>query len=114
MPEELARLIERLNDELNIVEQVANDAIRATNEILEQFPENFAIIQLFAFLNTSLFFVKTSRQKIQEYLNYLSKTEVVQQDKINEIGQDLAIELGRILETKVTVAQLKTRLENLK
>jgi hypothetical protein len=114
MPEELATLIKRLNHELDIIEREANDGIRVANEILEQFPDNFAIIQLFAFLNSSLFFVSTSRQRIEDYLNDIVNADILQQDKINEVGQDLAVELGRTLETKVTVIHINARLENLR
>lgn len=76
-------------------------------------PNNFVLVQLFAFLNSSLFFVNTSRRKIQNSLEHLSTTDVLNEERIQEVGQDLAIELGRVLETKITVIQIKTRLENL-
>lgn len=113
IPSEIAVLIERLNLELNEIERVATEGLRLVERVLEQFPNNFTFVQLFAFLNSSLFFVSTTRRKIQNNLEYLSATNVLNQEKIQEVGQDLAIELGRILETKITVIQIKTRLENL-
>ncbi len=113
IPSEIAVLVERLNRELNEIEQVATEGLRLANLILESFPNNFVIVQLFGFLNSSLFFVGISRQKIENNLEYLSATDVLNEDRIQEVGQDLAIELGRILETKIAVIQIKTRLENL-
>ncbi|MCU0533622.1 MAG: restriction endonuclease subunit S [Hydrococcus sp. Prado102] len=113
IPSEIALLVEQLERELNEIEKVATEGLRLSNIILKRFPNNFAIIQLFAFLNSSLFFVNTSRQKIQNNLEYLSTPKLLNENKIQEVGQDLAIELGRILETKIAVTQIKNRLESL-
>ncbi|TAG60078.1 MAG: restriction endonuclease subunit S, partial [Oscillatoriales cyanobacterium] len=39
--------------------------------------------------------------------------EVLTNDRIEEVGEDLAMELGRVLETKIRVSSIKARLENL-
>jgi hypothetical protein len=113
IPSEIAVLVERLDRELNEIEQAATEGLRLANLVLESFPNNFAVVQLFGFLTSSLFFVNISRQKIQNNLEYLSATDVLDEERIQEVGQDLAIELGRILETKIAVIQIKTRLDNL-
>ncbi len=113
IPSEIADLVERLNQELNEIEQVATEGLRLANLILKRFPNNFVLVQLLAFLNSSLFFINNSRRKIQNNLEYLSATDILNEERIQEVGQDFAIELGRILETKITVIQIKTRLENL-
>lgn len=71
------------------------------------------MVQLFAFVNTSMFFAETSRRRIQVSVEYLSANDVITEEKIQEVGEDLAIELGQVLETKITVGRVKTRLENL-
>ena len=53
---ELRALVERLNQELDQIEQQATTGLNFARIILERFPENLVLIDLFAFLNTSLFY----------------------------------------------------------
>lgn len=57
IPSELNALIERLNQELDIIEREATAGLNVARVSLERFPENFLLIQLFAFLNTAMIFV---------------------------------------------------------
>jgi hypothetical protein len=66
IPDDLNILFERLYQELEQIEQQAIEACRLANMQLNRFPNNFALIQLLAFLNTSLFFVVTSRKRLQD------------------------------------------------
>jgi len=70
-------------------------------------------IQLLAFLNASIFFVDTSRRQIQARVEALEARNENTAEEIQEAGEDLEIELGRVLETKIRVIRIKTRLENL-
>ncbi|MBD2185157.1 restriction endonuclease subunit S [Planktothrix sp. FACHB-1355] len=113
IPSELNALIERLNQELDTIEREATAGLNLARVSMERFPNNFTLVQLFAFLNTSMFFAETSRRRIQVSVEYLSANDVIIEEKIQEVGEDLAIELGQVLETKITVGRVKTRLENL-
>lgn len=68
---------------------------------------------MFAFLNTAIFFVETSRRKIPTIVENISTSDINTEEKIQEAGEELATELGRTLETKTTVSRIKTRLEEL-
>ena len=113
IPSELNALIERLNQELDIIEGEATAGLNLARVSMERFPNNFTLVQLFAYLNTAMFFAETSRRRIQVRVEYLSANDVITEEKIQEVGEDLAIELGQVLETKITVGRIKTRLENL-
>lgn len=66
--------------------------------------------QYFAYFNTALIFVETSRGQIQIAVETLSPTDVP--DKvIQNAGQDLGTLLGRVLEVKLRVRRLIDRLE---
>lgn len=112
LPSELLNLVERLNQELNRIKAEATEGIRLANAILNRFPDNFVVIQLLAFLNASLFFVETSQRQIQTRLEDISASDLTD-EVIREAGEDLSIELGRVLETKIRVSYIRSRLENL-
>jgi len=114
IPSEIIALIERLNQELDRIESDATEGANLARAILTLFPDNFIVIRLFAFLNASLIFVETSRRHIRVRLEDISASEVTTDESIQEAGEDLAIELGRVLETKIAVISIKTRLENLR
>lgn len=112
LPSELVALVKRLNQELDRIKVDATEGTRLANAILNRFPDNFIVIQLLAFLNASLFFVETSTRQIQTRLEDISASGVTD-EVIQEAGEDLSIELGRVLETKIRVNLIKNRLENL-
>jgi hypothetical protein len=112
IPSEITALVERLNQELDRIKVEATEGIILANAILNRFPDNFVVIQLLAFLNASLFFVETSRRQIQARLQDISVSDVTY-EMIQEAGEDWSIELGRVLETKIRVRLIKSRLENL-
>jgi hypothetical protein len=105
LPSELIALVERLNQELDRIQVEATEGTRLANAILNRFPDNFVVIQLLAFLNASLFFVETSRRQIQTRTEDIVASGVTD-EVIQEAGEDLSIELGRVLETKIRVSNI--------
>ena len=57
--------------------------------------------------------VDTQRRRIRSIVENLSANQTNTDEEIQESGEDLASELGRVLETKTLVSNLKNRLENL-
>ena len=96
-----------------MIELEAREGLALARNILNRFPNNFTVTQLFAFLNTAIFFVETSRRKIPTIVENISTSDLNTEEKIQEAGEELATELGRTLETKTTVSRIKTRLEEL-
>ena len=70
------------------------------------------MIQFFAYLNTVIIFVENFRRRIQIILAAISTDEVTATE-IQEIGEELGTLLGQVLETKIEVRRIITRLENL-
>lgn len=112
IPPEINALVERLDQELTQIEEEATAGLTFARVILNRFPDNFTVIQLFAFLNNAVFFVETSKRWISTRVEGISAAGGTN-EAIQEAGEDLAMELGRALETKIRVSRIKTRLENL-
>lgn len=109
-PPEIQALVDQLNQELNQIEQETREGLNLVRELLSQFPSNAILTQYFAYFNTALIFVETSRGQIQTTVETLSPTDVPD-EVIQNAGQDLGTLLGRVLEVKLRVRRLIDRLE---
>jgi hypothetical protein len=112
LPSELTALVERLDREIDLVESDAREAIEIGIDLLNRFPDNFTLIQLVAFLNTSQFYAKA--REINYGVVWKASSANPTPANLQEAGEDLSIELGRILETKIRVMRVKNRLETLR
>jgi hypothetical protein len=111
IPSEIQALVDRLNQELNEIEQDATAALNLLRQRLSLFPDNEILMQFFGALNNILLFTEIYRGRIQSIVerispNYVS-TEIIQ-----DAGEDLGLILGKVLEVKMNANQLRTRLEN--
>jgi hypothetical protein len=113
IPSEINALIEHLNQELDIIEREATAGLNLARVSQERFPNNATLIQMFAFLNNAVFYVNTERGLIRAIVDNLLVQEVSTDEEIREAGEDLGNKLGRVLETKILVNSVKSRLENL-
>jgi GTP1/Obg family GTP-binding protein len=113
IPSKIRVLVEQLNEELNFVEQVTGIAIDLTRPLLRRFPDNETFVQFFAYLHSTLLLVETDRRQIQRIVEGLSELDKITEDVVQDAGETLATELGRIIEAKLVVSQIKSRLENL-
>ena len=113
IPPEIISLTTRLNQELNLVEQEAIAGLDLVRAILKRFPDNATLIQFFAYLNSIMLLVDTDRKRIQNIIENLAAVDVGTDDEIAMTGEVLATELGRVIEAKIAVNEIKTRLENL-
>jgi hypothetical protein len=112
LPSSLNTLLEQLNTELNILQDDLAKATRLTRARMSLFPENIASIQLFAVLSNYDLFLENTRRRIQETLQYLTEKDSLSETEIHEAGEDLSEQLGRILEAKIVISNIRTRLEN--
>lgn len=112
IPAKIIALIDRLNQELDQTEQEATEGLNLARAALSRFPDNTMLIGLFAYLNNALLFVDYSRADIQTTVDNISPADVPA-EIIQETGEGLAELLGRILEVKINVNRIKTRLANL-
>ena len=110
IPQEIQALVDQLNLELNQIEQETKEGLNLVRELLSRFFSNAILTQYFAYLNTALIFVKTSRGQIQTTVETLSSTDVLD-EVIQDAGQDLSTLLGRVLEVKLKIVGLVERLE---
>lgn len=113
IPSEILVLVEQLNEELNFIDQVTIIALDLTRALLRRFPDNETFIQFFAYLNSTLLLVETDRRQIRRIVEGLSELDEITDDIVQDAGETLAAELGRIIEAKLVVSQIKSRLENL-
>jgi GTP1/Obg family GTP-binding protein len=113
IPSKILVLVEQVNEELNFIEQVTGIAIDLTRTLLRRFPDNETFVQFFAYLNSTLLLVETDRRQIRRIIEGLSELDEITEDVVQDAGETLAAELGRIVEAKLVVSQIKSRLENL-
>lgn len=109
---EIQVLVDRLNQEINQTEQAATEGLNLVRPLLSRFPENDRLNQFFAYFSSVLFFVETSKiRRIQAIVERISGADVTEAE-IQEAGEDLSTLLGRVLEAKIGVRRIITRLEN--
>ncbi len=111
LPSNINALIERLNHELENLELELSQSVELIRFRINLFPENLILIQLFATLNNYIMFVENTRRKIYEIEQYLGK-EDLPDNELQEAGEDLSEQLGRVLEAKIIVNNIKKRLES--
>lgn len=112
IPPELQTVIDRLDRELNEIEQESTEGLNLTRELLSRFPDNAILTQFFASFSSLLFFVETYRRRVGTIVEQLSVDDDVPAFVIQEAGEDLGTMLGRVTEARINASRLKNRLEN--
>jgi len=110
IPSEIIAIIERLNQEFNQTEREITDALNIVRRNLSFFPNNVIMTQYFAYLNTVLFSVESYKRQVQAIVEIISATDVPT-EVIQEAGEDLGNLLGRVIESKIAVRRIISRLE---
>jgi hypothetical protein len=111
LPANFSVLFQQISSELNELDRDLTQAIRIVRERINLFPENIILMQLYSTLNNYTLFAHNTQKRIQETLRYLTTNESISEDDIQELGEDLSEQLGRILEAKIVVNTIKNRLE---
>ena len=112
IPPEIQALIDRLNQEFDRTELQAIDGLNLVRPLLVNFGDNIVLTQFFASFSNSCLFVEISRRRIQVTVNRLSSANITAETLL-EIGEDLATELGKVLEVKIQIERLCERLQGL-
>lgn len=110
LPSNFNKLIERINNELDNLDFELYQAIELVREKLILFPSNIILIQLFSTLNNYVLFTESTKRRIYETIQYLAVKEIPSEGDIEEAGEDLSEQLGRIIEAKIIVSNIKIRL----
>jgi hypothetical protein len=113
IPSQINALIERLNQELAQTEAEVVAGLTLVRSRLESQPEDPLLITLFASLKNITLFVDNTKRQIRTIIEELSSDEPNTIEKIQEAGEDLATQLGGVIEAKIFTVRVKTRLENL-
>jgi hypothetical protein len=112
IPPLIQELIARLNLELDETEQNVAEGLNLLSPIMERFPNNASLIQFLAYFQTTLFWASNARNRIESARIRLDVPNV-NASIVAELGEDLSILLGEILETKIRSENLLNRLRNL-
>jgi hypothetical protein len=112
LPANFDGLVEQLSNEINNLDLELYQAIELVREKIILFPDNIILIQLFSTLNNYAMFAENTKRQIQSTLQLLAVKEIPFERDIQEAGEDLSEQLGRILEAKVVVSNIKIRLKN--
>lgn len=100
IPPEIDSIIESLNRELNEIEQQAIEGQNIARMILDKFPNNARLVQFFATFSNALLFVEVEKRRIKSIMKNIALVDMVTNEDIQEVGEDLSAEMGRVLETK--------------
>jgi hypothetical protein len=109
---EIQALVARLNQELGEIEREAIEGENLLRQLMSLFYNNASLIQFFAYFQTTRFFIVNARRRIRETIEKLSVQQVDPQ-VMTESGEDLATLLGEVIETKIRITNLLSRLRNL-
>jgi hypothetical protein len=110
IPGNLNKLFKQINDELESLEQELSEATGLIRERIVLFPENIISIQIFANLSSYSVFIQNTKRRIQDTLRYIHDNEKISNQYIQEAGEDLSEQLGRVLEAKIVIVTIKNRL----
>lgn len=113
IPSKLNAIIDRINNELDQIEKETTESLTLARAIMVSFPENDVLIQMFAFLNSVIFLLNIERERVNTIVESFSLSDEITSEEIQMAGEDLSTKLGRLLETKLRVNNIKNRLENL-
>ena len=109
---EILSLVEQLIQELDRIEQQANEGLVLARQLLERFPNNERLIGLSANVGNGLFFVDSFRNRIESIIQKISGNNI-SIEVIQKAGEELSEIWGRILECKMTVSRSVGILEDL-
>ena len=112
IPPEVLGLVEQLIQELDRIEQQANEGLAKARQLLERFPNNARLIGLSANLGNVLFFVSSFRNRIERIIGGISETNV-SIEAIQEAGEELSEMWGRVQECKMILSRSVSILEDL-
>lgn len=113
IPSNINSIVESLNQELDEIERIATVGQIIARQILDKFPNNARLVQFFATFSNTLLFAELERRRIQSIIENISSLNIVTEETIQEVGEDLSSEMGKVLETKSLIINLKERLEDL-
>ena len=114
IPSKITAIVENLNQELDEIEQQAIEGQNIARIILDKFPNNARLVQFFATFSNALLFVEVEKRRIRSIIENIALLDIVTDEDIQEAGEDLSAEMGKVLETKNLIINLKQRLENLR
>lgn len=112
IPPEIKTLIDRLKQEIQVIEEDVKEGLNIIQPIISSFPNNVVLIQFFASLSNNLLYVQILRRRIQIIENRLSSVDATN-DEILEVTEDLGMELGKAIEAKISIRQILNRLREL-
>jgi hypothetical protein len=111
LPPNFNILVEQIDREIDNLDTELSQAIQLVRTRITLFPNNIISIQLFALLSNYTLFLENTRRRIQETLRYLTTDKTLSSRDIEEAGEDLSEQLGRILEAKIVISNIRKRLE---
>jgi hypothetical protein len=110
VPSNLNALVIQINAEINVLEQELSKAIELIRERVTLFPGNIVSIQIFANLTNYDLFAQNTKKRVQDIIQYIDDSKDISNQDIQELGEDLSEQLGRILEAKTVIVTIKNRL----
>jgi hypothetical protein len=111
LPSKFNELVQQIGIEMNELNDTLTESIKIVRKRINLFPENIILIQLYSTLNNYALFSQNTQRRIQEAMQYLEAQENISEENVREFGEDLSEQLGRIIEARIVVSNIKNRLE---
>ena len=111
LPPNFNILVAQIDREINLLATELSQAIQLVRARISLFPNNIILIQLFALLNNYTLFLENTQRRIRETIQYVTTDETLSSVDIQAAGEELSEQLGRILEAKIVVSNIRKRLE---
>ncbi|VEP18751.1 Restriction endonuclease subunit S [Hyella patelloides LEGE 07179] len=112
IPSEIQYIIERLNIELDYIQEQTQHGLGILKPLLNRFPNNNLLVQFYGYLNNSLFVVDVYKRRIQIIIELLQQ-ENLSSEEIQATGEELSNLQGKTIESKIGLENIIQRLEAL-
>jgi hypothetical protein len=112
IPSELQSTIDKLNVELDYIQEQTRHGLAILRPLIDQFPNNNLLVQFYGYLNNALFLADVYRRRIQ-FIVELLQQETLSLEEIQSTGEELSDLFGRTLESKIGLENIIRRLEAL-
>ena len=112
IPPKIQSTIERLNFELDYIQEQTQNGLSILRPLIDRFPNNNLLVQFYAYLNNSLFLVDIYKRRVQIVIELLQQ-KPLSSEEIQSIGEELSDLVGRIVESKIGLENIILRLKAL-
>ncbi len=100
IPPEIQSTIDKLNVELDYIQEQTRHGLAILRPLLDRFPNNNLLVQFYGYLNNSLFVVDVYKRRIQIIIELLQQ-ETLSSEEVRSMAEELSNLQGKTVESKI-------------